>query len=98
MITQADEFLIDYLTRRDAERADNAASAFAALTERERLLVREAAVMGYVRGTMAPKGEKIPKDSAITQEVVTACLSFPDLYPTITGYVADDEPEEEEPS
>jgi hypothetical protein len=98
MTTQADEFLIDYLTRQDAARTDRAATAFAALTDRERLLVKEAAVMGYVRGTMAPKGEKIPKDSAITQEVVTACLSFPDLYPTITGYVADDEPEDGEAS
>jgi hypothetical protein len=95
MTAHIDEFLIDYLTRQDAARVDRAAAVFGALTDRERLLVREAAVMGYVRGTMALKGEKIPKDSAITQEVVTACLSFPDLYPTITGYVADTEDEED---
>lgn len=95
MTTHPDDFLIDYLTRQDAARTERAATAFGALTDRERLLVKEAAVMGYVRGTMAPKGEKHPKDSAVVQEVVTACLSFRDLYPTLTGYVPD-EPEEEE--
>lgn len=96
MTTHPDDFLIDYLARQDAARVDRAASVFAALTDRERLLVKEAAVMGYVRGSMAPKGEKVPKDSAITQEVVMACMSFPDLYPTITGYVADDSDEEDQ--
>lgn len=91
MTTHPDDFLLDYLTRQDAARTARAATAFAALTDRERLLVKEAAVMGYVRGTMAPKGEPIPKDSAVTQEVVTACLSFPNLYPTITGWTQDEE-------
>lgn len=97
MTAPTDDFLLDYLARQDAARADRAAAAFTALTDRERLLVHDAAVMGYVRGTMAPKGEAIPKDSAIVQEVVTACLSFPDIYPTLTGYVADSG-DEEDPS
>jgi hypothetical protein len=88
--TQLPAAYVAYLARRDAERSAAAAGAFEALTERERLLVKEAAVMGYVRGTMAPKGEKIPKDGAIVAEVIDACLAMPDLYPTLTAYVADD--------
>lgn len=77
------DFLITYLEQRDAARADDVTAVLAALTDRERALVKDAAVMGYVRGTMAPKGEPIPKDRAILAEVIDACLAFPDLYPAV---------------
>ncbi len=83
------DFMTGYLDARDTQRMADANAVAAGLTPRERALVREAAVMGYVRGTMAPKGEKIPKDGAIVFEVIDACLAFRDLYPTLTGYVAD---------
>jgi hypothetical protein len=77
------EFLVTYLEQRDAARADDVTAVLASLTDRERVLVKDAAVMGYVRGTMAPKGEPIPKGRAILAEVIDACLAFPDLYPAI---------------
>jgi hypothetical protein len=75
-----------------------------AMTPRERRLVRDAAVMGYVRGNMAGKcGDfTIPPDVEILHEVVDACLAFPDLYPVTNaaanGWVmpAVDEDEEEQ--
>jgi len=78
-----DEFLIDYLEQRDADRTAASAAFFASLTDRERALVKDAAVMGYVQGKMHPQGEKHPKDSWVLSTVVTACLAFPDLYPAI---------------
>lgn len=61
------------------------------LSERERLLVREAAVMGYVRGAhsanaQAAREPEIPPDSAIVLDVLAACDAHRDLYPTLTGY------------
>ncbi|MFJ2399821.1 hypothetical protein ACIOUE_00855 [Streptomyces xanthochromogenes] len=81
------EFLIDYLAQRDADRQSAAAAAFEVLTDRERRLVHDAAVMGYVQGMRHPQRERIPKDSRIVARVVQECLAFPDLYPAITGYV-----------
>lgn len=61
------------------------------LTERERLLVREAVVMGFVRGVMSHTAP-IPSDSDILADVLAACDVQRDLYPTLTGY----EPPEDE--
>lgn len=66
-----------------------------ALTDRERALIKDAAVMGYVRGTLHPRGEPVPKDGAIVTEVIDACLAFPDLYPAINP-PQDVEPDAEE--
>lgn len=88
-MTDLPEPLVTYLAQRDAARAEAVASVLGALTDRERALIKEAAVMGYVRGTMHPKGEKHPKDSAVLAEVVDACLAFPDLYPAI-NFVAEE--------
>lgn len=97
MTTHPDDFLLDYLAKRDAERADAVQERLATLTERERLLIKEAAVMGYVQGVRnGPYRDKIPGDRAILAEVVQACISFNDLYPTISGYVADGGDEEDE--
>jgi hypothetical protein len=79
------DFLTGYLQQRDAARAEDAAAFFATLTDRERALVKDAAVMGYVQGTRHPKGEKHPKDSWVTALVVQECLSMPDLYPAINA-------------
>jgi hypothetical protein len=75
--------LITYLAARDAERA-NAVDAFlTSLTDRERGLFHDAAVMGYVQGLMREREEGCPKDSAVMALVVDACFAFPDLYPTV---------------
>jgi hypothetical protein len=57
------------------------------MTQRERALLREAAVLGYVIGaTHGPYREGIPKDSAIVAEVLEAAeCSFPDLYPLLAA-------------
>ena len=81
--------LLGYLALRSRDRAGRVRDALAALTPREQALVRDAAVMGYVRGAQAVAAGsvsgKIPADSAIVAEVVGACLSLPDLYPTLGG-------------
>lgn len=89
MPTELPAAYVAYLADREADRVTAVTDLLASLTDRERALVKDAAVMGYVRGTMAPKGERIPKDGLILAEVIDACQSFPDLYPAITGYVAD---------
>jgi len=84
------EDLVRYLAARDRQHAEEIGRAFEALTDRERRLVREAAVMGYVRGAMSVPGwatreQKIPHDQAIVAEVVGCCLAQSDLYPLISG-------------
>lgn len=83
------EYLITYLEQRDTARADAVRVFLASLTGRERALVQDASVMGYVRGTMAPKGEEIPLNAAILAEVVGACFVFPDLYPAVNAEYED---------
>jgi hypothetical protein len=83
-MTEIPPELINYLVNRDRAREERTDQALAALTPRELALVREAAVMGYVQGAMAQKGQAIPVDSAILRLVVTACLAIPDLYPTLS--------------
>lgn len=79
--------LVDYLAQRDADRANAVEEVLTALTDRERALVRNAAVMGYVRGRMHPQDEPHPKDTAVLVEVIDACLAHPDLYPAINAVV-----------
>jgi hypothetical protein len=82
-MSEVPEEIVAYLSGREEERAFRIDRALAALTPRERDLVREAAVVGYVRGALAPKGEEVPPDAAILREVVGACLALPDLYPNL---------------
>ncbi len=84
--------LVAYLAARDAEHA-NAVNAFlASLTDRERGLFHDAAVMGYVQGLMRDRADGCPKDSAVMALVADACFAFPDLYPTVSaGSVRPDE-------
>jgi hypothetical protein len=81
---QLPEALAAYLVARDRDREQHTDAALAALTLRERYLIREAAVMGYVQGAMSPRGEAIPPDSEVLRLVVSACLAMPDLYPHLS--------------
>jgi hypothetical protein len=81
--------LVAYLVQRDAERAEAIRSFLASLTDRERALMREAAVMGYVQGRRHPQDEAHPKDAAVLALVVDACLALPDLYPATNLVAAD---------
>lgn len=85
MNTPLPEALARYLTERDVQRADDVRDTLEALTVRERRLVREAAVMGYVRGRMHPESLEHPKDGAVLADVIAACLASSDLYPVISG-------------
>lgn len=83
--------LVRYLAERDQQRLTAINRALATLKPYERRLVREAAVMGYVRGAIAgrsratlgePRDGDIPKsDSVMLAEVIGACISMDDLYP-----------------
>jgi len=84
-VAEIPEALVHYLAARDAQRTEDVESVLASLTERERRLVREAAVMGYVQGRQHPAGDDHPKDAAVLSLVVDACLANRDLYPVITG-------------
>jgi hypothetical protein len=75
--------LVRYLEQRDAARAKEVTDFLESLTDRERALIRDAAVMGYVRGRMHPDSEPHPKDSAVLAEVVAACQAISDMYPAI---------------
>lgn len=77
--------LLTYIANRDAARHAHAAEVYGALTERERALVKDAAVMGFVQGLMREREEGVPKDSQIVALVVEACLAQPDLYPAINA-------------
>lgn len=80
------EWLVGHLVERADARQRRAAEVYNALTERERALVCEAAVMGYVQGLMRDRSEGVPKNSQVVALVVQECLAFPDLYPTISGH------------
>ena len=90
--------LLTYLAKRDADRDDAVDTFLASLNDRERALVRDAAVMGYVQGRRHPASEPHPKDSLALATVIDACLAFPDLYPAINAAPADepDAPQETE--
>jgi hypothetical protein len=94
MTTPIEEGLLRYFAVREQQHANRRQTVLDALTDQERALVREAAVMGYVRGSLtAPHRPQIPSDQAIVAEVVDACLAMPDLYPTLAGLEAGPEQE-----
>lgn len=78
--------VVQLFVQREAARDNAVIQALSALTERERLLVKEAAVMGWVQG-MRHHDLEIPKDRKILATVTDACLAMPDLYPTIAAGV-----------
>lgn len=79
----------------DRDRAREMASvrAWDRLSEREKKLVKEAAVMGYVLGTWPTEehkrelaaGRNVPRDASIVEAVMDGALSNPDLYPALCG-------------
>lgn len=93
--------LLDYLRIRDQQRANQVTARLARFTDRERALVREAAVHGYVLGHMAgevagrrgdpPDQRRIPPDSRIVAEVLLGCDAQSDLYPLIGEHVEDND-------
>lgn len=82
------EPLARYFAQRQTARAERVRTFLNTLTPREHALVEQAAVMGYVRGTMAPKDAEIPLNKEILAEVVAACFAFPDLYPVFHADLA----------
>lgn len=86
----AHEQLADYLTERDRRRAYAIARARGGMEPREAALVREAAVMGFVQGRMHAD-VPVPRDEAIVDLVVDACIHADDLYP-VTAAMAEPVP------
>lgn len=78
------DWLHDALVERERERAAERTEALGRFTDREQRLIREAAVMGFVRGTFCPVGQcAIPRDRHIVADVIAGALSHPDHYPLL---------------
>lgn len=86
--------LLNYFAARQQERDDRANTAWRTLTNFERRVLNEAAVMGYVLGYRAgnvdgrlgaggplDRTERIPHDHQIVAMVLQHCDSSLDLYP-----------------
>ena len=90
------EALLTYFAARETERHDNVNRILGALSDRERTLVREAAVMGYVQGTLDQRaGVAFPKDSAIVWTVIDACRANPDKFPLLSMTEPTEEPDDD---
>lgn len=85
MATGLPDHFVDYLIKRDAQRADRVRDFLDSLTSYERGLVHDVAVMGYVQGLMRDRSEGVPKDSQIMALVIDACFAHDDMYPTVNG-------------
>jgi prenyltransferase beta subunit len=88
-VTELPDFLTAYFADRERARAEAVQAFLDSLTDRERALVHDAAVMGYVRGSMHPRGEEIPLNAPIVAHVVNACFAFPNLYPAVNAAFED---------
>ncbi|MET9012287.1 hypothetical protein ABZX74_15415 [Streptomyces olivaceoviridis] len=85
MNAQLPEPLLAYFVERETQRAAAVESFLASLTDYERGLFHDAAVMGYVQGLMRDRAEGCPKDSQVMALVVDACFAHSDLYPTVNA-------------
>lgn len=84
-MAQFDQQLVDYFALRQQRESGRVEAVFGAMTKRERALVREVAVMAGVRATMrAGSRERVPADSAVLADAISACLHMGDLYPTVS--------------
>ena len=81
--------LLEYFAKREAQRTAAVEEFLDGLTEYERGLFYDAAVMGYVRGSMHPRDQEIPLNKPIVADVVNACFAFADLYPTVNAEFED---------
>lgn len=81
------EQLLTYFATRQAQRAEAVDTFLAGLTDYERGLFHDAAVMGYVRGSMHPRDAEIPLNKAIVADVVNACFAHSQrhLYPAVNA-------------
>lgn len=87
-----------YLAARAQQREERFNEQWDSLTAREQSLVREAAVMGFVRGSMygqvhprhLGEDEQFPRDSEILRDVVSGCEAYGDIYPVISHLGNDD--------
>ena len=80
--------LAEIIAAQDEERLRVAREMFINLTERERLLVKEAAVMGFFIGQNAAGGvprEEYPKDSDVLFRALDTARVYDDLYPTLAA-------------
>ena len=84
--------LLDYFAARQRQRGERINRVLATLRPFERRVLREAAVMGYVRGAMAgraratlgkPRDGDIPTDADILADVIGACMDMD--YPYIAA-------------
>lgn len=89
MTTDLSEPLLNYFAIRQQQRTEAVNTFLGSLSDYERGLFHDAAVMGYVRGSMHPRGEDIPLNPAIVADVVNACLAHRDLYPTVNAAFAE---------
>ncbi|MFD8384319.1 hypothetical protein ACFV2X_38355 [Streptomyces sp. NPDC059679] len=74
---QVTQTLADYLAKREAARADRVRAFLDSLTDRERILVKDLAVLGYTQGLKRPRDEGCPKDSQVVSLVVEAGAAIP---------------------
>lgn len=80
-----DNLMEQYLEMRERQRSQAVNDLLGSFTERERGLVRDAAVMGFLLGTMhgPTTPDNHPMDSDVVSRVVSHCQPHRDLYPTI---------------
>lgn len=86
MTENIEDALVGYLAVRDQQRADAVQAFLDSLTPRERWLVHEAAVMGWILGARSVPGgwqHDPPGDAKIVASVVAHCQSTSDLYSVI---------------
>jgi len=84
-VAEIPEPLLAYFATREKQRAAEVDAFLNALSDYERGLFHDAAVMGYVQGLMRDRSEGAPKDSQTMALVIDACLAMPDLYPTVSA-------------
>ena len=77
----------NYLANMREKRSTAAVAMFENLTPREQALVRDAAVVGFVMGTITGyiPAEDFPADSKVIEEVLLVSKDQSDLYPTLGG-------------
>ncbi|MET9953528.1 hypothetical protein ABZ135_18525 [Streptomyces sp. NPDC006339] len=78
--------MVTYFETRARQREQDIDMRLAELTPRERSLVRDAAVMGYVLGRMDERAKvEFPKDTPILRGVVYAALREDENYKVLRG-------------
>lgn len=78
--------LVAYFESRARQREEDIDARLTELTPRERSLVRDAAVMGYVLGRLDERAEaEFPRDTPIVRAVVYAALREDENYKVLRG-------------